>query len=288
MANYAAAMRDWTDSDAPLSAFLIRQLHQRLMTGVRGQDRHPGRFREVQVVIGAGRRFVPPPPERLRDCIDDLGGYLKRDRRPFDPLVDAFLAHYQFEAIHPFEDGNGRVGRLLLALCFPRWGMLTRPWLYLSPFFEGHRREYMDRLLAVSTDGDWAGWVGFCLEGVVDAAADTARRCDALLDLRAELTAKIADAGGKARLLALADGLFETPLVRVTKLAERFGVKYDTALSDCRRLADAGVLAELPDAYPKTYYNPAVFALAYDVDAAEDPAAPPGASGAGSVFVTGT
>ena len=270
VANHAAAMRDATESDSPLSAFLIRQLHERLMTGVRGQDRHPGAFRRVQVVIGSDRRFVPPPPEHLPDCLDVLQAYLLRDDRPFDPLVDAFLCHYQFEAIHPFEDGNGRVGRLLLALCFPRWGRLSKPWLYMSAFFERHRREYLDRLLAVSTDGDWDGWIKFCLTGVVEVATETTQRCDALLNLRTDLHARVAATGGKARLLRITDDLFENPLVRLTPLAERLGVKYDTAAADCRKLVQADILAEMPDARPKTFYSPEVFDLAYDVDRPPD------------------
>ena len=271
VANYTAAMRDAADSDLPLSAFLIRQMHARLMTGVRGQDSRPGQFRRVQVVIGSDRRFVPPPPDRLADCMDALDGYLRRDARPLDPLADAFVTHYQFEAIHPFEDGNGRVGRLLLALCFPRWGRLSRPWLYMSPFFERNRSEYMDRLFAVSTRGDWAGWLAFCLGGVVETAGETLARCEALRALRAlreDAVRRVAGVRGGARLLRIADGLFESPFVRVTKLARTLGVKYDTAAADCRKLEKAGLIAELPAVHPKTFYSPEVLDVAFDVDPA--------------------
>ena len=266
VANYAAAMRDATETDLPLSAFLIRQMHARLMTGVRGQDRHPGSFRRVQVILGADRRFVPPPPDRLPECVDALDDYLRRESRPFDPLADAFVTHYQFEAAHPFEDGNGRVGRLLLALCFSRWGRLSKPWLYMSPFFERNRTEYMQRLYAVSARGDWEGWLSFCLGGAVETAGETVDRCDALLRLRDETARRVAGVRGSARLLKIAEGLFESPFVRVTKLAKALGVKYDTAAADCRKLEKAGLLAELSGVSPRTYYSPEVFDLAYDVD----------------------
>ena len=271
VSNYARALHYGMTADRPLSTHFVRQLHELLMTGVRGQDRHPGSFRQIQAIIGRNRqdrRFVPPAPERLAECLDAFGDYLRRPDRPLDPLVDAFVAHYQFETIHPFEDGNGRVGRLLLAVSFPRWGCLTEPWLYMSPFFEARRQEYFDGLFGVSSRGDWAGWIEFCLRGVVHAADDTIRRCEQLRLLREQFSERVKDSGGSARLWDIAEALFESPFVRITNLSERLGVAYNTAKQDCEKLVGAGILADLPNARPKTFYSPEVFGLAYDVDPA--------------------
>ncbi|MFH5805987.1 Fic family protein [Alienimonas sp. DA493] len=268
VSNYARALHFGMSDDRPLSTFFIRQMHGLLMEGVRGQDRHPGRFRTIQAVIGSSRRdrrFVPAPPERLEECLDAFGDYLGRSPRPIDPLVDVFVSHYQFETIHPFEDGNGRVGRLLLAVCFPRWGCLTKPWLYMSPFFESHRQEYFDALFGVSARGDWASWIGLCLRGVIEVADDTIRRCKQLMTLREQFSERVKDSGGSARLWDVAEGLFESPFVRVTNLAERLGTHYNTAKQDCEKLVEAGILAELPKTRPRTYYSPEIFDLAYAV-----------------------
>ena len=255
----------------------LRGMHAALMRGVRGSDRNPGGVRKCQVVLGRDRRFVPPPPERLNDCLDAFGQYLAASPRPFDPLVDAFLTHYQFEAIHPFEDGNGRVGRVLLALWFVAYGGLTRPCLFLSPYFERNQREYYDRLLAVSVRGDWDGWVEYGLTGIAEAAAETVARCERLLTLRTEFARRAAAAGFNARQSALVDGLFAAPFVRPAVLAARSGGHYNTAAGDCRKLAEAGILEEVPDLKPRTFRSPELFEVAY---ALEDPAA-------GGVIVTG-
>lgn len=263
--NYAAALRAGMESDLPLSAFLIRQMHGTLMAGVRGSDRFPGKWRTVQVSIG-GLRFVPPPPERVPECLEAFDAYLRQEARPYDPLVDAFLCHYHFEAVHPFEDGNGRVGRLLLALCVARWGRLSKPWLYMSAFFERNRRAYMDRLYAISVAGDWDGWIEFCLTGAAETAADTVLRCDRLLDLQDELAAKLVAVGGNARQLELVRGLFENPVVRVKDLPARLGITYPTARADCDRLVNAGILEDLPELKPRTLVCRPVFDLGYDED----------------------
>ena len=273
VSNYARALSFGMLDERPLSQFFVRQMHEVLMTGVRGRDRHPGRFREIQAVIGrsrSDRRFVPPPPDRLGECLDAFGDYLAAPARRFDPLVDAFVAHYQFETIHPFEDGNGRVGRLLLAVCFPRWGCLTKPWLYMSPFFEAHREEYVNGLSDVSSRGDWDGWIELCLRGVVEVADDTIDRCARLRALREDFTGRMKDGGGSTRLLEITDRLFEAPFVRITNLADGLGIAYSTAKLDCEKLVRAGILAELPKVRPKTYYSPEVFDLAYDVDRPAD------------------
>ena len=269
VSNYARALSYGMQDDRPLSKFLLRSMHEVLMTGVRGQDRHPGRFRTIQAIIGRNRqdaRFVPPPPERLDECLDHLSDYLELESRPLDGLMDAFVTHYQFETIHPFEDGNGRVGRLLLALCFPRWGCLTKPWIYMSPYFERNREEYIERLFSVSTTGDWDGWIDFCLRGVIHTANETIDQCERLRQLRDEFGRRAAASGGSARLLEIVDRLFESPFIRVHNLAEQLNVTYNTIKRDCQRLMKADILEELDGLRPRTFYSPEVFATAYEVE----------------------
>jgi Fic family protein len=154
--NYGRALRLKLDggTELPLSLRLIRQLHGILMDGVRGSNQTPGEFRKTQNQIGRPARFVPPPPQHLPEVLDAFEKYLHVENSDLDPLVRAFIAHYQFEAIHPFGDGNGRVGRLLLSLTIAEWCNLSNQWLYMSAFFERRKKEYMDLLLAVSTHGD--------------------------------------------------------------------------------------------------------------------------------------
>ena len=157
------------DKGLPLSVRLLNGAHKRLMTGARGQHKQPGRIRKSQNWIGGTRpgnaRFVPPPPHRVADLLGGLEQYLYAENG-LPPLVRAGLVHAQFETIHPYLDGNGRVGRLLIALCLEEWGLLGEPLLYLSLFFKRHRDEYYSRLGAIRTDGDWEGWIAYFLEGV--------------------------------------------------------------------------------------------------------------------------
>lgn len=264
VANYARALRIRKErhEELPLSLRLIRALHEILMTGVRGSDRSPGRFRRLQNQVGRPARYVPPPAHLVPDLLGDLERYLHETDGP-DPLVRAFVAHYQFEAIHPFMDGNGRVGRLLLALCIEEWCHLSAPWLYMSDYFDRHRDEYFDRLLAVSTDADWSGWIRFCLEGVVDQARATSRRCGALIELHRQFHERVREQGASSRLAAIVDGLFLNPAVRVTDARDRLGVTYPTARSDLRRLERLAILTPLPAQPQITYVSIPVLQAIY-------------------------
>jgi Fic family protein len=150
--NYNKALRHGaaTVAERGLLFSLIPELHKILLTGVRGRDRTPGQFRNDQVFIGVNHRFAPPPVTHLRICLDQLRAYLSAPTGEHDPLIRCFLVHYQFETIHPFSDGNGRVGRLLLSLMIQAWCEASGPWLYLSAFFDQHKDEYIDSLFAVS------------------------------------------------------------------------------------------------------------------------------------------
>jgi Fic family protein len=261
--NYRRALRLRLDNPdgIPLSLRLIKNLHQLLMDGVRGAQLRPGEFRTVQNQIGRPARFVPPSPQYLKDTLDKFEKYLHA-ADDADPLVRAFLAHYQFETIHPFADGNGRVGRLLLSLAIAEWCGLSSQWLYMSAFFERRKQDYMDRLLRVSTHGDWRSWVEFCLLGVVEQAQDTETRCDKLLGLHRDFHARVKD--GSFRLPGLVDDLFESPVVTVTGVKDRFRVSYPTAKSDLQRLVAMGIIQELSGAQLMTYYCSSIYEITYE------------------------
>ena len=238
--NYDCALRygkEYIDHGGPLSLQLIRGLHGELLKGVRGQDKSPGDYRDVQVQVGAGARFVPPPPVFLSECLEAFEKTLSQTS-DIDPLLRAFMIHYQFETIHPFGDGNGRVGRLLLSLQIYQEMQLSAPWLYLSPFFEKHKDEYIDSLFRVSTHNDWEGWFNLCLRAVEAQCNDAIRRCDRLVELRESYLTRLAESGAAARLNAVVDKLFDSPLITVPMLAELSSTSYPTAKSDIKRLSD--------------------------------------------------
>lgn len=263
--NYKRALqlRYSSEQDLPLSLRLIRRLHEVLLEGVRGADRAPGRFRRLQNQIGRPARFVPPPPDRLDDCLDAYEKYIHAEHA-HDPLVEAFLLHYQFEAIHPFRDGNGRVGRLLLAIMIAEWCDLSHQWLYMSAYFNRHRDEYIDRLYRISTAGEWSEWMEFCLRGVREQATDTERRCEDLIALNREFHDTVQEEiGGSHRLGMIVDELLVNPFVQIPQLAEKFDVAYNTAKADVERLVDAEILSEIEDARQRTFVAPRVVTVTF-------------------------
>jgi Fic family protein len=250
--------------DLPISLRLIRELHAILMDGVRGSEQRPGEFRTIQNQIGYPARFVPPPPQHLSEALDAFEKYM-HEIDGFDPLVRAFLVHCQFETIHPFRDGNGRVGRLLLSLTIKDWCGLSDQWLYMSAFFEKRKREYMDLMLNVSTHGTWEPWIRFCLEGVVAQSIDAEKRCDKLLDLHKDFTDRLK--GGSVRLSKLVNRLFSSPVITVNQYKRLFGVTYPTARSDLRKLEAFGIVQPLQGWEQITYYCSSIYAVTYgDID----------------------
>jgi Fic family protein len=262
--NYRIALREGTSTDLPLSLRLVRKLHETLLFRVRGMDPTPGQFRRVQVAIGSEHRFVPPPPERLKGCLESMEKHFHVVQSGYDPLVECFLIHYQFETIHPFADGNGRVGRLLLAMMLKDRCELSKPWLYMSEYFERNREEYVQKLFNVSALGDWEGWIEFCLRGVADQARDTIQRCDRLRSIRDDFAGRLAGTGGSVRLNQIAEDIFSSPFVRIADLPKRLHITYPTAKADVERLVRVGVLMELANVTPKTFYSPEVFNVAYE------------------------
>jgi Fic family protein len=246
----------------PISLRLIRMLHEVLMDGVRGANRSPGEFRRIPVQIDDPPRFVPPPPSELGDCLDALEKYIHSEHR-YDPVVECFLIHYQFEAIHPFTDGNGRVGRVLLSYMIREWCNLSKPWLYMSAFFERNKNEYISRLLEISTRGAWQEWIDFCLRGVLEESRDTSKRCALLLELRDTYHARIAELGGSVRLTSIIDALFNIPITSPALLSRQHDVTYPTSKSDVDKLQRAGILVELDGTPRKTFYAPEIVDITY-------------------------
>jgi Fic family protein len=220
----------------PLSLRLIREIHRELMHGVRGSERLPGEFRTSQNWIGApgstltDAAFVPPPPHEMTRALGDLEKFLHTPS-PLPLLIRCALTHAQFETIHPFLDGNGRVGRLLITFMLCHGGALARPLLYLSYYFKANRNEYYDRLNRVRFEGDWEGWVRFFLRGVADVAKQAAETAMKILDLRARCDDKLrrAKIRGTATALRLLDQLFEHPVTTAATVMQWLDVSKPTA-----------------------------------------------------------
>lgn len=231
----------------PLSLRLIRELHRILLEGVRGGKRRPGEFRDYQNFVGgtseANATYVGPPVPEMRECLDDFERFLHD--RSLRPLVQAAVVHYQFEAIHPFGDGNGRVGRLLMGVFLTERGLLSEPLLQLSPYIERTRGAYYDGLLRVSTHGDWDGWVCYMLEGVRIQADEAAALADRLLELQTRYRELLQSRRGTANAIALVDHLFVNPLVTARRARELLGVSDPTARATIRALERAGILREV-------------------------------------------
>lgn len=233
--------------ELPLSLRFIRELHERLMSDVRGAGLRPGEFRTYQNWIGGltarDAAYVPPPPDAMRESLDDFERFLHD--KTLRPLIQAAVVHYQFEAIHPFGDGNGRVGRLLALLFLAERGLLPQPLLYLSAYFEQTRATYYDLLLRVSTHGDWNSWIVYFLEGVRMQARDAADLADKLLALQARYRESLQSARRTATALALVDHLFVNPIVSASSVRRALGVSPPTALSTLRALEEEGIVREI-------------------------------------------
>lgn len=247
----------------PLSLRVIRDMHEILMRGVRGRDKTPGSFRVGQNAIGSTHRFIPPPAAHLGDLLSNLEHYINAPSDELNALIRAFLVHYQFEAIHPFNDGNGRIGRALLALMIYRDFGHAHPWLYLSAYFERHRDEYIDHLFRVSSNGEWNQWCDFCLRATISQADDSIQRCDLLGELRSRYHQRI-EGAATPRTGHLIERLFSETSLSVTEHASRCGVAYKTARSDIRALVKVGILKKIPDHYPAVYYAWEIFRIAYN------------------------
>lgn len=226
----------------PLSLRLIREIHAVLLKGVRGEDRTPGEFRRGQVVVGG--TYYPLPPDRLDAPLANLEEFLN-DRADFPPLVQCGIAHSQFETIHPFSDGNGRMGRLLITLLLCERGVLDMPLLYISHYLLENRREYYERLMGVRNDGDWEGWLKFFFRGVAVVSSSAIQTARGIGDLRKELESRITDTENfnPRDLLALGE-FFASPVLSVNGLANGLGITYPTARRIINRFVAMGIVSE--------------------------------------------
>ena len=235
----------------PIGVRLIRELHEKLMKGVRGGQASPGHFRRVQNWIGlpgstpATAAYVPPPPREVRACLMAWEKFVGESDLP--PLVTIALAHYQFEAIHPFRDGNGRVGRLLITLFLVQRKILPTPLLYLSAFFEASRRDYYDGLRGISQRGEWSNWLEYFLLGVARMSEDALGRAARINRLLARWHRAVSGESSKVPLRVV-DIVGANPFITIKGAAEKLGVAFTTAQRAIERLEKAGILRPVSDA----------------------------------------
>lgn len=237
----------------PLCNRLIRETHAVLMEGVRGQEKSPGEFRHSQNWIGGqgstlkNARYIPPAPDDMLDAMSDLEKYINADDE-LDTLIQAALIHYQFETIHPFLDGNGRVGRLLITLFLMEKEILTTPALYISYFLKKNRVEYYDRITEVRTKGNYEQWVKFFLQAIMESAEDATATIDKLIVLHDANVAIISKLGRAAKNAILVFNYLESnPIIEIRKTAEALGITFNTVSSAVNRLVDAGILVQTSD-----------------------------------------
>lgn len=256
VSNYVAALEHGVArlrEGFPLCNRLLREMHGRLMARGRGSEKSPGEFRRTQNWIGGTRpgnaHFVPPPPTEVEACMAALEAFIhdREDGGALPVLLKAALAHVQFETIHPFLDGNGRLGRLLIALLLHEGGVLRQPLLYLSLYLKQHRASYYELLDGVRAKGDWEAWVDFFLEGVeqtAQGAVETARR---LVDLFQADTQRVQDAGGRntANVLRVLEALRHRPLCSLRQIAAGTGITFPTASKAMLALVEIGIAREL-------------------------------------------
>ncbi len=250
--NYVRAMEYGLKrlEELPLSLRLIRELHAVLMEGVRGGRATPGEFRHSQNWIGPpgctlnDATFVPPPVPEMSECLDQLEKFLHAGSQ-LPPLVELALIHYQFETIHPFLDGNGRIGRLLITLFLCQRRILNKPLLYLSAFFERHRQEYYDRLLEVSQRGAWQQWLAFFLQAVVSQSDDAVWRARRLLDLHRTYYQTGLDKRLSPTAVELVELIFVKPVFNVRVAQESLKVTYPGAQKAINALVEQGILIEI-------------------------------------------
>jgi Fic family protein len=255
VSNYVTALGHGIDrlrEGMPVSSRLLREVHDKLLSRGRGADKLPGEFRRTQNWIGGTRpgnaHFVPPPPAAVGDCMRDLELFI-HSKDPMPSLVRAALAHVQFETIHPFLDGNGRVGRLMISLLLHDAGVLRQPLLYLSLYFKLHRDEYYRLLDVVRRDGDWEAWLDFFLEGVAETASGAVETAHRLLRLfHADEKRLAAEERGAASMLRVYGVLKARPVATIQELAKRSGVTFPTASKAVETLVALGIVRELTGA----------------------------------------
>ncbi len=272
VSNYVEALNHALEmlKTLPLSHRVLQAAHVKLLSGLssaRGAQKRPGEYKKEQNWIGGvtieAARFVPPPPAETQSCMNDLERYLNREDRSFPtPIIDLALVHYQIEAIHPFADGNGRVGRMLISLMAVTSGLLDMPVLYMSPSLEHDKDLYIDLMFKVSAQGDWSEWLVFFFDRVVESCRKTIATIDRLISLQGEYRARAVGTGRSTAALQLVDALFDHPALTIVEAAGLLGVTYPAAKKAVDKLIDFGVLTALPGTYPRLFYAPSIWRVA--------------------------
>lgn len=270
--NAMRAVQTGLESELPYCGRLIREMHRTLLRGVRGEHLRPGEYRDGPVYIGPpdspeDARFVPPPSDSTRKYIENCMAALERFvNKPWPEIPDlavVAMSHYQFECIHPFRDGNGRISRALILHQMCSLKLLDFPIVSGSGYFQRHRQEYVDRLLAVSVDGDWPGWIRFFTMAIATEAAWTRKLSEYIVRRHAEFADQLRDKNSAGRLLKLLDHVFAYPLVSATGIAKFFGVTYPTARSDIDTFVELGILRIVEKVHhPMMWYSPVVLEVA--------------------------
>jgi len=271
VANYVAALELGRErlADLPICVRLAHEVHNRLMSGARGHERKPGAFRDRTVWIGADgtpvgeARFVPAPHTRVPELMSSWEKWVNGDLE-IPPLIRAALLHYQFETIHPYLDGNGRLGRLFIVLYLISSGVLSTPLLYLSAYFERHRTEYYDHLLAVSRTGNWLPWIEFFLRGAEEQANDAVARSRRLRDLHRDYRRRLEQVNASGNLSRLTEMLFQTPVVTRPMVQDSLGVSTRGAALLVDRLVEASILIEIPDTRPTVFVAREILSVIQD------------------------
>lgn len=258
--NYVRALEEGIEllDKLPICLRLINSLHATLLSGVRGERERPGELRTEQVWIGRQgtpleeARFVPPPPSHLNDALDHWERFANENLQ-MPPLVQCALLHYQFEAIHPYRDGNGRIGRLLIVLFLCARKILPVPLLYLSAYFERDRERYYDELLNVSATGDWDAWLHYFLDGVIQQSSDSLRRARQVRELHEEYRSQVLDRRGSANSLKLVDLMFTRPYITAPTASAELGITHAGARRILDRFVEMGLLHLIPNTWPRVY-----------------------------------
>ena len=245
----------------PISHRVIKGMHKVLFapsTVVRGSNKRPGEYKVQQNWIGARKiqnaRFIPPPPTLALVCMNDLEVYINSATAPIPPLIVTGLCHYQFEAIHPFGDGNGRIGRMLITLQLLSMGLLNSPLLYVSPFIEANKDEYIDSMFAVSSRGDWDRWLRFFLRAIKESCEETSRTIGRLNNLQEHYRQILKERTRSVSALTIADYLFERPVISISDASKRCCISYQSAAKNVERLVSLGILQQV-----RGFKNPKLF-----------------------------
>lgn len=233
----------------PITCPLIQDAHKELMMGVRGGDDNPGQFRKEQncIVINATNEiiFVPPPYQLVDKLLGNLESFINNPPKDMSVLIQCAIMHYQFEVIHPFMDGNGRIGRLLISLLLAKTDMLPKPFLYLSGYFDEHKERYSKLLLSLSQKSNWTQWISFFLDALITQSDLAIKNINELLHTRAKYFQILDNISTTAKTRELVDHLFENPYITILKAQQYLNTTYPTARDAVNRLVDVGILAEI-------------------------------------------